>query len=178
MKLITMNETKAWLLAAALFIVAVLLTGCAAIRAQQAEQARWQAMADQVTARYHVPSIYVRPVAGLNGQYRCRENAINLGTDATPFLLAHELGHYVLGPGCAETLADEMAANAFAIEAMQVWGTSRPDAVRTVVDALVGAQRRHVSLPAHDFCAEAADVLRRYPTYGVAVYGPCATAGR
>lgn len=127
---------------------------------------------------YHVPSIYVRPVAGLNGQYRCRENTITLGTDATPWLLAHELGHYVLGHGCAETLATEMAANAFAVEAMQVWGTSAPDAVRRTVDILVGAQRRHVSIPAHDWCAEAADVLRRYPTHGVSLYGPCSMAAR
>ena len=131
-----------------------------------------------MTAAYHVPSIYIRPIAGYNGQYRCRENTINLGTDAVPFLLAHELGHYVLGHGCAETLANEMAANAFAIEAMQVWGMSQPDAVRDTVAALVSAQRHHVSLPGHDWCAEAADVLRRYPTHGVAVYGPCATAAR
>ena len=100
------------LLASALAAVALLVTGCATIRAQQAEQAGWQAMADQVTAHYHVAPIYVRPVAGLNGQYRCKENVIALGTDATPWLLAHELGHYALGHGCAQTLATEEAANA------------------------------------------------------------------
>jgi Zn-dependent peptidase ImmA (M78 family) len=38
---------------------------------------------------------------------------IALGTDALPFLLAHELGHCVLGHGCAERLDFEMAANTF-----------------------------------------------------------------
>jgi len=176
--MITMNELRGWVAAGVLFAVAFLLTGCATIRAQQAEQARWQAMADQVTAHYHVASIYVRPVAGLNGQYRCSEHVINLGTDATPWLLAHELGHYVLGHGCTETLANEMAANAFAVEAMQVWGTSERDAVRTTVGILVYAQQRHVYIPAHAWCQEAADVLRRYPTPGVALDGPCSTAAK
>jgi hypothetical protein len=134
-------------------------------------------MVDDVTAHFHVASIYVRPIAGYNGQYKCRENVIELGTDATPFLLAHELGHYVLGHGCTESLATEEAANAFAIKALHVWGYGTNEAVTMAVRALLNAHRLHVSIPAHDWCAEVADLLRLYPEATTAG-GSCATAAR
>jgi hypothetical protein len=176
--MVTVDELKAWLAATILFLVAVVLTGCATIRANIETQAKWQRMADEVTTANHVAPIPVRLVDGLNGQYRCRENVIALGTDATPWLLAHEIGHYVLAHGCTESLATEEAANSFAVQAMQVWGYSERDAVTRTVRILIDAQRRHVSIPAHAWCQEADDVLRRYPTPGVVLDGPCSTAAR
>lgn len=102
---------------------------------------------------------------------------INLGTDATPWLLAHELGHYVLGHGCAESLATEETANAFAVKALHVWGYGTKEAATMAVRALLAAQRLRVNLPAHDWRAEVADLLRLYPE-AIPASTACSTAAR
>jgi hypothetical protein len=69
--MVTLNELKGWLIATALLVVAGLWTGCATTAAYQAEQAKWQRMADEVTTANHAASIPIRPVTGFNEQYRC-----------------------------------------------------------------------------------------------------------
>jgi hypothetical protein len=143
--------------------LAILLAGCATLRAQQAEQTHYQAMADQVTNAMRVPSIYVRPVPGFHGQYKCRENVLEVGTSATLFLLGHELGHYVLGHGCTESLATEEAANMFAVRALEIWGYSQREAVALVLKKLREAEQVHLNLPAHNWTEEIAALRAEYP---------------
>jgi len=150
---------------AALVAVALLATGCATIRAQQAEQSRWQAMADAVTTRHHARQVYIRVQAGTSGEYHCENATLDLGTSGTNprGLLAHELGHAVLGH-CGANYQQELDANAFAVEALKIWGDPQATAVRDVVLRLLKVSRSSYRSPVHNFCAEAADVLRRYPT--------------
>ncbi len=166
MRLMTADELKAFLTAGILFAVALLATGCATIRASIAEQTHYQTMANQVTTAYRVPSIPVRLIDGFNGQYRCRDNQIDLGVGKSPgtlFLLGHELAHYVLGHGCAETLANEEAANSFAVRALVLWGYRPQDAATLAIRALSSAQRLQTHLPAHDWSAEIAALRAEYP---------------
>jgi hypothetical protein len=150
----------------AVAVLALLVfTGCATIAAHRAEEAKWQALADQITDHYHAPRVPVTVTAGFFGTYHCDTGGMDLGVDGNGrFLLAHELGHHV-NHQCGISFAYELSANRFAVEAFQVWGMAEADAVRSVVRQLVytakvrGSNQR----PPHDACAEAADVLRAYP---------------
>ena len=79
-----------------------------------------------------------------------------------------DLGTTVTRGSCSPSgisFAYELSANRFAVEAFQVWGMAGGDAVRSVVRQLVytAKVRGRNQRPPHDFCAEAADVLRAYP---------------
>ena len=118
-----------WMLAAAF---ALALTGCATIRAQQAEQARWQVMADQVNAHYGTSSVRIElRGSGLDGSvYYRNDRHIEFGSwrgwEARA-IFAHELSHHLLGHRGPDEQA-ELAANAKAGEVMGVWGMSQREA--------------------------------------------------
>jgi len=153
------------LMASVLAVIVLLASGCATIAAHNAETSRWQALADQVIERYHARHVYIRVQDGTSGMYHCENSTLELGTSGTNprGLLAHELGHAVLGH-CGANYQQELDANAFAVEALKVWGDSQTAAVRDVVLRLLKVSRSSYRSPVHNFCAEAADVLRRYPT--------------
>jgi hypothetical protein len=157
--------TRWW--CASLALLSVLLTGCASIAAYRAEQTRWQVLADQATTHFKVSAAYVKPVNGSRGEYKCGARTIELGTvGKTRWLLAHELGHHLDGY-CGGTVESEMAANVWAVKVLQVWGDSEVHAVQTTVGHLIYLKRlrgRH-QLAGHNYCAEAADILRQYPAH-------------
>jgi len=162
--MVTMDELKAWATATILFLVSLLLLpGCASIQQYQAEQARLQTLTDRITSYYHVASIPVRVTSTPFGQFLCQARTIDMPKGASDFLVAHEAGHGVID--CSERLESELAANEFAIQAMQdVLGWSARGAADAAVRALVSSRWRRSVVPGrHDFCAEAADVLRRHP---------------
>lgn len=153
----------------ALGLWALLLAGCGSIAAYESELATWQALADRATARVGQPRVIVKPSAGTTGRYDCRDNRVIFGTDGNArWLLAHELGHYVMHhcePQPWEVaLQQEKAANRFAVETLQLWGATEDEAVRESVQQLLLTRRlRPRPQRGHDYCAEALDLLRRYP---------------
>jgi len=61
------------------------------------------------------------------------------------------------------------------VEAMaRVLGTDVREAAALTVRILIDAQRRHVAIPGHDWCQEAADILRRFPATVQPTDGTCA----
>jgi len=143
----------------------LLLSGCAAMQAYRGERARWQALADQVTAHFGVEPVQVTLVNGSRGVYNCATQALDLATDGnTRWLLAHELGHH-LSRFCGGTVESEMVANTWAVEVLRVWGDTEAEAVRATVSHLVYLKylRGDRQFAGHNYCAEAADVLRQYP---------------
>jgi hypothetical protein len=190
MKLMDMNELKGWLTAGILFAVAVLLTGCATMQAYQAEQARWQALADQATTALHAPSVYVRLVTGDRGLYHCDTRTIDLGpdasSDATRRVLSHEIGHHLRGD-CAEGIFQaEVEANALAVRVLQAWGLDEQAAFRQIANMLLWQQEHGATrgMPGHDPCREFVDLWHRFPQYPprdparVVTLCPNAQAGR
>jgi hypothetical protein len=150
-----------WLVA-----LALVLAGCASMRAS--EQKRWQALADEAPSRLGASPAEVTLVSGSLGQYNCETQALQLGADGnTRWLLAHELGHH-LSRSCGGTLDSEMTANAWAVRVLQAWGDTEAVAVRTTVLHLVYLKRLRGDRQAigHNYCAEAADMLRRYTERG------------
>jgi hypothetical protein len=146
--------------------LALVVAGCASMRAS--EQRRWQALADRATSRLGAAPTPVTLVSGSLGQYNCETGALQLGADGnTRWLLAHELGHH-LSRSCGGTLDSEMTANAWTIRVLQAWGDTEAVAVRATVLHLVHLKRLRGDRQAvgHDYCAEAADILRRYPGRG------------
>lgn len=150
-------------------VATALATGCASVAAYQADLAKWQALADRATERANQPRVIVKPVSGSTGRYDCGDNRVLFGTDGNPrWLLAHELGHYVMHhcdpQPWAVALAQEKAANRFAVETLQLWGATEEQAVRdTVLQLLLTRRLRPRPQHGHDYCAEAVDVLRRHP---------------
>src|SRR5258705_6967317 len=106
----------------AVVVVALAGSGCATIAASRAEQAKWQALADVATTQLHIAPVYVVPIAGIHGRYHCGSRRLELGTDqperSARWLLAHELGHHLIGV-CGDSLANETAANAAAVRGRQ-----------------------------------------------------------
>ena len=155
-----------WVLA---MVVIALPTGCESVATYQADLAKWQALADRATDRANQPRVIVKPIGGSTGRYDCRDNRVLFGADGNArWLLAHELGHYVMhhcDPQPWEVaLAQEKAANRFAVETLQLWGATEEQAVReTVLQLLLTRRQRLRPQRGHDYCAEAVDVLRRYP---------------
>lgn len=145
----------------------LLFVGCSTIAADQTETAKWQVLANQATAHFRVAQVSVQPVAGHNSTYICREGQIRLAVRAgyVRFRLAHELGHHILSH-CGTSYAQELAANAVAIQVLQVWGLSEVDAVRETVVFLLEVKKfqGNVQRPGHNVCGEAAALLRRYPS--------------
>jgi hypothetical protein len=144
------------------------LTGCASMRAYQAEQAKWQGLADQATTQLRAASVTVHVTAGRHGVYTCAARRIDLGTDAPAanvrFLLAHELGHHVHNDCTEGIAAQEHAANATAVQILQVWGLTETRAAKEVAGMLwLLAKERTVQGRGHDACAELVAILRAYP---------------
>jgi len=145
------------------------LAGCAMIRAQQAEQARWQAMADTAVRYFQAASVYVTPISGICGRYFCTARTIELGTiqpdGDVRWLLAHEIAHHLNGD-CTEGIpADEIRADLTAIKVLQVWGLTESQAANEVAAMLRRTAKNGTmtGLRGHDACAELAAVLRAYP---------------
>jgi hypothetical protein len=151
----------------ALVLTCLVLAGCASMSAYQAAADKWQALADQATAQLKIPPVTVVRVDGSASTYYCREQRITLGITPTGnlrWVLAHELGHHLLAH-CGQSQQHEREANAVAVRVLQIWGMTEEQAVTETVRHLVKLKksRGNTQLAGHNYCAEAVDVLSRYP---------------
>ena len=176
--------------------LAVALAGCVSLTPQQEDKvAEIQRLADRATAIYGLPRlrIWIQPATNLNigAIYRQGNIFVNVRMLDSPNLtklIAHELGHYVLGhdsvisqvasPAEWERAQQqrELDANAKAVEILvRVQGLPEREALRIVMDALRRSQdeQRRYGLPLTPghlpASAELADLLARYPDAGVTV---------
>ena len=177
-----------------LLMFALVLAGCVTLTPQQEEKlTEMQRFADRATALYGKPSIRISTQRATNlnigAIYRQGNIFVNVRMLDSPNLtklMAHELGHYILGHDGfipqAVSQAEwtrgqqqrELDANAKAVEILvRADGLSEPEAVKVVTDALrrsADAQARHnlPLTPGHlPASAELADLLARYPNAGV-----------
>ena len=98
------------------------------------------------------------------GNYDCNRRLISLGTAGNArWLLAHELGHHILGH-CAEGFDQEVEANALAVRILQIWGMTEEAAYRMTANHLLGLQnfRKNNPRPGHDYCRELQALMTRY----------------
>lgn len=161
--------------------------GCVTLTpAQQDTVADVQRFADATAAAYGLMRIPVTVQAatnlGIGGVYRQGNfylNANMLDSGHLTAVVAHELGHYVLGhePTSGVSMAEilkaqevrELDANAKAVEIMvRVKGMPQPQAVRTLVvflrSALNAQNRGQPNAPGHrPPSEEIADLLARFP---------------
>jgi Zn-dependent peptidase ImmA (M78 family) len=183
------------------FLAALLLAGCVSLSPQQQDKvAEIQRFADRTTALYGLPSlrISIQPATNLNigAVYRQGNILVNVRMLDSPNLtklIAHELGHYVLGHDSvirqASSQAEyqriqeqrELDANAKAVEILvRAQGLSQSEAVRIVADALrrsENTQARGAPLtPGHlPASAELADLLARFPDPDLTLQSPTPT---
>ena len=171
-----------------LLAVSFLLAGCVSLTPQQqAKVDEIRSFADRTTKIYDLPGvrISIQSATNLNigAVYRQGNIFVNvkmLDSPGLTKLIAHELGHYVLGhepAASVSTQADwqraqqqrELDANAKAVEILvRAKGMSQREAVQVVADALQRAQRaveRGAPLtPGHLTPAEElADLRARFP---------------
>lgn len=170
-------------------LLALVLTGCVSLSPQQEQRLdEVRRLADRTAAIYGVPSvrISVQTATNLNigGVYRQGNIFLNVRTLDSPGLVklvAHELGHYVLGHDSvipqAVSQAEytraqaqrELDANAKAVEILvRAGGMTEPEAVKLVAAALrrsVDSQARGAPLtPGHlPATEELTDLLARFP---------------
>jgi Zn-dependent peptidase ImmA (M78 family) len=169
-------------------VASLLLTGCVSLTPQQkAKVDEIQSFADRTTTLYGLPGVRISIQAATNlnigAIYRQGNIFVNvrmLDSPSLTKLVAHELGHYVLGHEPASSISSqagwqraqeqrELDANAKAVEIlMRANGMSQRDAVRMVIEALQRAQRavdRGAPLtPGHLTPAEElADLKARFP---------------
>lgn len=150
-------------------LAALLLAGCASF-APSPEQVHWQTLADQATTAFRGRPVRIFLIGGrTTGQYFVTGGGmIELGTGNSPrameWLLAHELSHHLLGHA-NHALEQDMAANRTAVHVLELWGHSEAEAVRIVEGQLLAIQKRGstVTSQGHNWCAEYADIVRRYP---------------
>jgi hypothetical protein len=166
--------------------VVVLIGGCVSLTpAQQDRAAEVQRFADATTQAYGVMPVRVTVQAsnrlGIGGVYRQGNlylNADTLDSGHLTALVAHELGHYLLGhePTSGVSMAEllkvqesrELDANAEAVEILvRVKGMPRAQAVRTMVVYLRSAQNAQShgtpNAPGHRPAAEEiADLIARF----------------
>jgi len=174
--------------------VMIATAGCVSLTPQQEDKvAEIQRLADRATAIYGLPRlrISIQPATNLNigALYRQGNIFVNVTMLTSPGLtklVAHELGHYVLGhsgfiPNAVSQAEwqrgqeqKELDANAKAVEILvRAGGLTEPEAVKIVADSLrrsADAQARNnlPLTPGHlPASAELADLLVRYPNAGV-----------
>lgn len=168
--------------------VSLLLAGCVSLTPQQqAKVDEIRSFADRTTRIYDLPGvrISIQSATNLNigAVYRQGNIFVNvqmLDSPGLTKLIAHELGHYVLGHEPAASVSSqadwqraqqqrELDANAKAVEILvRAKGMSQREAVQVVADALLRAQRaveRGAPLtPGHLTPAEElADLRARFP---------------
>jgi Zn-dependent peptidase ImmA (M78 family) len=166
----------------------LLLAGCVSLTPEQrAKVDEIQSFADRTTRVYNLPGvrISIQSATNLNigAMYRQGNIFVNvrmLDSPSLTKLIAHELGHYVLGHEPAASVSSqadwqraqqqrELDANAKAVEILvRAKGMSQREAVQMVADALQRAQRavdRGAPLtPGHLTPAEElADLRARFP---------------
>jgi hypothetical protein len=176
--------------------VMIAVAGCVSLTPQEEDKvAEIQRLADRATAIYGLPRlrISIQPATNLNigAIYRQGNVLVNVRMLDSPNLtklIAHELGHYVLGhdsviaqvasPAEWERAQQqrELDANAKAVEILvRVQGLPEREALRIVMDALRRSQDEQTRYglpltPGHlPASAELADLLARYPNAGVTV---------
>jgi uncharacterized protein DUF955 len=172
----------------ALVLVALVLTGCVTLtRAQRESAAEVRALADRTAYLYGLPPIHLLVTHNPNdppGSFRRGYFAVSSITLSSTFrdaIVAHELGHYVLGhdqPLRGATSEEqerdyqqrELDANAKGVEILiRVARFSETRALRTMYDYLAGVQWALDRYPRMDLrghkspCQEMADLLTRFP---------------
>ncbi len=180
-------------------VIGMALAGCVSLSAQQQDKVtEIRRFADRTTALYGLPSvrITIQPATNLNigAIYRQGNVLVNVRMLSSPSLtkmIAHELGHYVLGhdgfvPNAVSQAEwtrgqqqRELDANAKAVEILvRAGGLTEVEAVKVVADALrrsADAQARHnlPLTPGHlPASAELADLLARFPASDVTLQSP------
>jgi len=162
--------------------VALWLLGCTTLTPdQQATLASYQERADKVTTAYGVGNVFFlvgahNSAAGgtmrVGGLMTMEAMALDQKDDV---LVAHELGHWVLGHAGRPTHSlddryrQEMDANAEAVKILTIgWGWSERRAYVAVLDRLWHVKRAAPPIPeGHppDPCLEIADLVRRFRQY-------------
>jgi hypothetical protein len=169
---------------------AALLAGCSTLTpAQDRSLDEVRAFADATARVYGLPAIHVlvshNPESPV-GAYRRGYFAVNrlvLGSEYRDAIVAHELGHYVLGhdaPLAGDTPEArqrdrerrEMDANAAAVDILiRARQVPEDQALRMVYSYLINVHRRLQRAPAEDLlghrppCEEIANLLGRYPQH-------------
>lgn len=116
----------------------------------------YQEMANEAVRALNGSRVWVTTTPDTIGDYYCERRLISLGTKGNvKWLLAHEIGHHLLGH-CGEHFQAEVEANAMAIRVLQVWGMTEEAAYRMTANHLLGLQnfRKNNPRPGHDYCGE------------------------
>jgi hypothetical protein len=135
----------------------------------------WQGMANQATYALKGWPVTVQTKPGTMGDYYCKGGRIELGTEGnTRWLLAHEIGHHLMGH-CDERFQAEIEANAMAVKVMQVWGDSEEKAVLTTERHLLRlcVVRKNNPRPGHSYYGEFQDMVKRFPQYAAPDTAAC-----
>jgi len=136
------------------------------MHAYRQELKQYQRLANQATDHFNKLRVSLTLSDTGISTYRS-PNSITLNTRAgfekTLPLLAHELGHHILGHRAVVGSAHEMDANAKAVEVIQVWGYSEHDAIVMVAQLLCRRQTRgaSASMPSHLPAADELEELKR-----------------
>jgi len=171
-----------------LLCVTGLLVACSTLTpAQEGSLDEVRAFADETARAYGLPPVHVlvshNPDSPV-GAYRRGFLAVNrlvLGSEFRDAIVAHELGHYVLGHAAPlagatpearrrEREQRELDANAKAVEILiRVKHVPEDQALRMVYSYLLNVHRRLQRTPGEDLlghrppCEEIADLLARFP---------------
>jgi hypothetical protein len=171
-----------------LLIAAALLGGCLSLTPTQNRSLdEVRAFAEATARTYGLPPIHVlvshnpdSPVGGFRRGF-FYVNQLVLGSEYRDAIVAHELGHYVLGHDAPlmgstpearrrDREQRELDANAKSVEILErVKHVPEDDALHTVYSYLLNVHRRLQRSPGEDLlghrppCDEIADLLARFP---------------